>query len=131
MSITTSIAQRVQSQWVNETSATFERWGQDVNGWFKSTAELDMRPGIFIVATPIMGHPCILAVEESTDVHTRVSDHENARIWRTLATGGLIYAAIYTDAAESRFIDRFMRENLACHIRSIEKPICGVNDVLA
>lgn len=131
MSITLEAQEATQETWLDTQPKTFERWGHEVHGWHKSVGTLQSRPGVFMVATKVMGQPCMLAVEEAHDVHARLSQHEGERIWRTLATGGLMYAAIYTDGEGSRFVDSFMRETLADHIRTLEQPICGVNDVLA
>jgi hypothetical protein len=115
---------------IEQTIASFKRWGYTFEGWFHSPYELEPRAGIFVVATQGFMNPFVLDVDESTDIREAVMQHERRSQWRRNALGGLQYAVIYTEDTSSEFLSEFMRQNIVHHIRSTEQPVCGGRDVI-
>jgi hypothetical protein len=112
-------------------SAHFERWGYTVHGWFKSSADLDSRSGVLLVATRVAGSMALVDVQASADVAETYARLSGNSCWRKHATGGLFCAAIYLDQAAdgekamTPFLQEFLRESAASQIRSLEHPACG------
>jgi hypothetical protein len=102
-----------------------------VSGWFSSPYELEERPGIFVIATQGFQLPFVLDVGESDNVRFFVLNHERRTFWRRNALGGLLYASIYTEDADSPFLSEFQRQNIEHHIRTHEQPVFGVRDLFA
>ena len=112
-------------------SQIFDRWNYRVSGWFSSPHELEERPGIFVIATQDFKLPFILDVSESENVRFSVLNHERRTLWRRNALGGILYAAIYTEDEESPFLSEFQRKNIEQHIRKLEQPIFGSDDLFS
>ena len=108
----------------------FTRWNYDVSGWFSSPHELEERPGIFIIATQDFKQPLLLDVSESDNVRFCVLGHDRRTLWRRNALGGVMYAAIYTDEGDSPFLREFNRKNIEQHIRKLEQPVFGGEDLI-
>ncbi len=109
----------------------FTRWEHRVSGWFSSPHELEERPGVFIIATKDFNQPFVLDVSESENVRFCVLNHERRTLWRRNALGGILYAAIYTEDAESPFLSEFQRKNIEQHIRKLEQPVFGADDLFS
>ncbi len=109
----------------------FKRWGHRVTGWYSSPYELEDKPGVFVVATQGFHHPFVLDVGESDSIRNCVLTHERRSFWRRNALGGLLYAALYTEAEQSPFLDEFHRRNIEQHIRTVEQPVFGMRDLFA
>lgn len=109
----------------------FERWGHRVAGWFNSPHELEEKAGVFVIATHGFQSPFVLDVGETDNVRFFVLGHERRTFWRRNALGGLLYAAIYTEAGESPFLSEFHRRNIEQHIRHHEQPVFGAVDLFA
>jgi len=109
----------------------FTRWDYRVSGWFSSPHELEERPGVFIIATQDFSLPFVLDVSESENVRFCVLNHERRTLWRRSAVGGMLYAAIYTEDAESPFLSEFQRKNIEQHVRTLEQPMFGTDDLLS
>ena len=109
----------------------FARWGYNVHGWFKSPTELEARSGVLIVSTMASGMEVLVDVQPTKDVLATYHRLADSACWRKHAAGGLRLAAIYLDQAgeEGRsltpFLQEFLRDNAAAHIRSLEQPLCG------
>ena len=115
---------RIEERW-------FERWGYQVSGWFSSPYELEEKPGVFIIATQGFQLPFVLDVGESENIRFHVLNHERRTFWRRNALGSLLYAVIYTEAADSAFLSEFNRQNIEHEIRSREQPVFGAHDLFA
>ncbi len=109
----------------------FTRWDYKVSGWFSSPHELEEKPGVFVVATQDFKLPFVLDVSESDNVRFCVLNHDRRTLWRRNALGGMLYAAIYTEDAESPFLSEFQRKNIEQHIRKLEQPVFGAEDLIA
>lgn len=109
----------------------FTRWNYKVTGWFSSPHELEEKPGIFVIATQDFKLPMVLDVSESENVRFCVLNHERRTLWRRNALGGILYAAIYTEDGESPFLSEFQRKNIEQHIRKLEQPVFGADDLFA
>jgi hypothetical protein len=102
----------------------FQRWGYDVSGWFTSPGELRAQPGVFIVATQGFLQPFVLDIDQADNIRFAAENHERRRLWKHNALGGLMFAAVYTDAQQSHFLNTFEREKIVDAIRLIEEPVC-------
>jgi hypothetical protein len=120
----TALAQTIEER-------IFTRWGYQVSGWFSSPYELEEKPGLFIIATQGFQLPFVLDVGESDNTRFFVLNHERRTFWRRNALGSLLYSAIYTEEAESPFLSEFHRKNIEQHIRTIEEPVFGTQDLFA
>ena len=109
----------------------FTRWDYKVSGWFSSPHELEEKPGIFVIATQDFQLPFVLDVSEAENVKLSVLNHERRTLWRRNALGGMLYAAIYTEDEESPFLSEFQRKNIEQHIRELEQPVFGKDDLVA
>ncbi len=109
----------------------FTRWNHTVSGWFASPHELEEKPGVFIIATQGFQLPFVLDVSESDNVKFSVLNNERRTFWRRNALGGILYAAIYTQDAESPFLSEFERRNIEQHIRKMEQPVFGADELFA
>src|ERR1700722_2357615 len=109
----------------------FTRWEHRVSGWFSSPHELEEKPGVFIIATQDFSQPLVLDVRESENVRFCVLNHERRMLWRRNAVGGMLYAAVYTEDADSPFLSEFQRKNIEHHIRKLEQPVFGADDLLS
>jgi len=109
----------------------FERWGYQVQGWFSSPYELEEKSGVFVIATQGFQQPFVLDVGESDNIRFFVLNHERRTFWRRNALGSLLYAAIYTEDADSAFLSEFQRQNIEQHIRIFEQPVFGARDLFA
>lgn len=109
----------------------FERWGYQVSGWFNSPYELEEKAGVFVIATQGFKLPFVLDVGESDNIGFCVLNHERRTFWRRNALGGLLYAAIYTEAGDSPFLSEFHRQNMEQHIRAMEEPVFSAQDLFA
>ncbi len=109
-----------------ESEKHFERWGYTVSGWYSSVHELKAQPGIFIVATQGFLQPFVLDIDQADNLRFAVENHERKRLWKHNALGGMMFAAIYTESMQSRFLSGFEREKIADAIRKIEEPVCRV-----
>jgi hypothetical protein len=43
----------------------------------------------------------------------------------------MLYAVIYTEDAESPFLSEFQRKNIEQHIRQLEQPVFGADDLFS
>lgn len=109
----------------------FTRWGHRVSGWFSSPHELEEKPGVFIIATQDFSQPLVLDVRESENIRFCVLNHERRMLWRRNVVGGILYAAVYTEDADSPFLSEFHRKNIEHHIRKLEQPVFGADDLLS
>lgn len=109
----------------------FERWDHKVSGWFSSPHELEEKSGVFVIATQDFKLPVVLDVSESDNVKFSVLNHDRRTMWRRNALGNVLYAAIYTEDAESPFLSEFQRKNIEQHIRKLEQPVFGTADLLS
>jgi hypothetical protein len=60
-----------------------------------------------------------------------VLNHLRRTFWRRNALGGLYYAALYTENADSAFLSGFHRQNIEQRIRSMEQPVFGEHELFA
>lgn len=109
---------------------SFTRWEYTVSGWFSSPHELEEKAGVFIIATQDFRQPFVLDVSQSDNIRFCVLNHERRTLWRRNALGGIMYAAIYTDTSESPFLSEFQRRNMEAHIRKLEEPVFGADDLV-
>jgi hypothetical protein len=109
----------------------FDRWDHKVSGWFSSPHELEEKSGVFVIATQDFRLPLVLDVSESDNVKYSVLNHERRTLWRRNALGNVLYAAIYTEDAESAFLSEFQRKNIEQHIRKLEQPVFGDKDLFS
>src|SRR5215469_4108935 len=109
----------------------FHRWNYKVSGWFSSPHELEERSGVFVIATQDFKLPMVLDVSESENVKFCVLNHQRRTLWRRNALGGILYAALYTEDAESPFLSEFHRKNIEHHIRKLEQPVFGAEDLFS
>ena len=109
----------------------FVRWNQEVSGWFASPHELEEKSGVFVIATQGFQSPFVLDVGEAENVKFSVLNSERRTAWRRNALGGLLYAVIYTKDSGSPFLSEFHRRDIEHHIRKMEQPVFGANDIFA
>jgi|GEM_PF-941354 len=108
---------------------SFIRWNHEVSGWFSSPHELEEKSGIFIIATQDFQVPLLLDISGSDNIRFCVLNHERRTLWRRNALGGIMYAAIYLQEGDSPFLREFTRKNIEQHIRKLEQPVFGADDL--
>lgn len=99
---------------------SFEFGGHTWDGAFTDPARLEARSGVYGVWSRNGNDWKLLDIGESSDVQTRVRNHDRADQWNQHATGPLYYAATYTAQ-----LHQAARMTIEQALRAAYRPPCG------
>lgn len=96
--------------------------GYQFDGPYSSTSMLEDRSGVYAILSPIdTNRYKVVDVGESTNVKTRVENHDRSACWKRNATSeGLRYAVHYTP-----HLQQAGRKDIEQKVRNKYNPPCG------
>jgi len=97
----------------------FEWQGVRFVGTYRQLADLQARPGVYMILCDRGDGWSVLDVGEASDVRARVLGHDRKGCWQGHCGGELLYAAHYTHWGEAG------RREIETRLRSAARPPCG------
>lgn len=93
----------------------------EFNGPFENTALVHDRPGIYVIlTTDELGNYSVIDVGESSEVKTRLDNHDRRTCWQRNQISKLACAVLYTTGTGN------VRRQIEGSLRNIYNPICGI-----
>lgn len=88
------------------------------NGPFTHVDSLLQRSGVYLISVVENGAHRVLDIGESSDIHTRVKNHDRQNQWMANNSGGQLHVSSY-------YCDESTRMSIEQHLRSLFNPVCG------